>query len=172
MSVDAYGNIGLLFGLAHFAGAVMVNRIAASVGSISLMRLGACVMTGAGALLILLWSLPGIPLVAALVVFIVLYCAIVFGQAALFPSSMAVAVSNVKERGAYAVALCGFVAQSIAGVAATFAAALHNNLAWAGIATVLSALAYLLIRRHLATVRPSRPASPGNRPGYEVLEER
>jgi DHA1 family bicyclomycin/chloramphenicol resistance-like MFS transporter len=150
LSVDAYGNIGLLFGLSYFAGAVTVHRLAASAGPAWLMRLGALIMTGAGTLLIILWSLPGIPLGAALVAFIVLYCATVFGQAALFPSSIAVAVSNVKERGAYAVALCGFLAQSIAGLAATVAATLHNNLTWTGVATALSALAYLLVRHHVA----------------------
>jgi predicted MFS family arabinose efflux permease len=150
MSVDAYGNVGLLFGLSYFAGAVMVNRLAASAGSLWLMRVGALIMTGSGILLTALWLLPGVPLAAALVVFIVLYCATTFGQGALFPSSMAVAVSQVKEHGAYAVALCGFLAQSIAGVVATFAVLLHDNLAWAGVATALSALAYLLVRQSIA----------------------
>jgi DHA1 family bicyclomycin/chloramphenicol resistance-like MFS transporter len=150
MSVDAYGNVGLLFGLSYFAGAVTVNRFAASAGSLWLMRMGALIMTGSGILLTALWLLPGVSLAAALVVFIVLYCATTFGQGALFPSSMAVAVGQVKERGAYAVALSGFLAQSIAGVVATFAVLLHDNLAWAGVATALSALAYLLVRQSIA----------------------
>ena len=111
------------------------------------MRIGALVMTGSGLLLITLWLLPGIPLVAALVVFIVLYCVTTFGQAALFPSSMAVAVTSVKGNGAYAVALCGFFAQSIAGITASLAVVLHNNVTWACVATALSAVAYLLVRR-------------------------
>lgn len=147
LSVDAYGNVGLLFGLAYFAGAVMVNRLVASAGSSRLMRIGALIMTGSGLLLIVLWLLPDVPLTAALVVFTALYCAVTFGQAALFPSSMAVAVSAVKDHGAYAVALCGFLAQSIAGVVATFAVLLHTNLVWAGVAAALSALAYALVRR-------------------------
>jgi MFS family permease len=147
MSVDEYGNIGLLFGLSYFAGAVMVNRLAATAGSTLLMRAGALIMTGSGILLVVLWLLPGIPLIVALVVFIVLYCATTFGQAALFPTSMAVAVTNVKEHRAYAVALCGFFAQSIAGITATLAVVLRDNLTWAGVATTLSALAYLLVRR-------------------------
>ncbi|MHC5701697.1 MFS transporter [Streptomyces tirandamycinicus] len=156
LSVDAYGNLGLLFGLAYFAGAVTVNRSVSSAGSSRLMRIGALIMTGSGLLLIVLWLLPDIPLTAALVVFTTLYCAVTFGQAALFPSSMAVAVSAVKDHGAYAVALCGFLAQSIAGVVATFAVLLHTNLVWAGVAAALSALAYALVRRDA-----SRPT--GNR---------
>lgn len=147
LSVDGYGNIGLLFGLAYFAGAMTVNRLAASAGSTRLMRAGGLVMTGSGLLLVALWLLPGIPLGAALVVFIALYCAITFGQAALFPSSMAVAVTNVQGNGAYAIALCGFVAQATAGLTASVAVVLHDNLIWACVATALSASAYLLVRR-------------------------
>ncbi|MEV6913220.1 MFS transporter, partial [Amycolatopsis sp. NPDC051071] len=146
LGVEEYGNVGLLIGLAYFGGAMLVNRLASRRGSHWLMRAGALVMTGAGALTVVLWLLPGIPLTAALVTFIALYCGITFGQAALFPSGMAVAVSAVPGQGAYAVALCGFVAQSIAGVAATFAVLLHENLVWASAATGLSLLAFLLIR--------------------------
>ncbi|MFE6227153.1 MFS transporter [Microtetraspora glauca] len=153
LGADAYGSMGLLFGLAYFAGAVMVNRRVATAGSGRLMRTGALIMTGAGVLTVGLWLLPSVPLRAALVVFTVLYCAVTFGQAALFPSSMAVAVSAVKDHGAYAVALCGFLAQSIAGVVATFAALLHANLVWAGVATALSALAYVLVRRDASAPR-------------------
>ncbi|WP_340683102.1 hypothetical protein LCL61_31340 [Amycolatopsis coloradensis] len=124
--MDQYGGLGLLFGLAYFAGAL--------------------VMTGAGLLTIVLWLLPAIPFTAAFVTFVALCCGTTFGQAALFPSSMAVAVSEVSGYGAYAVALCGFVAQSIAGVAATFAALLHENVVWASVATVLSLAAFLLVR--------------------------
>ncbi len=146
LSVTEYGNVGLLIGLAYFGGALLVNRLAGGKGSSWLMRAGALVMTGAGALTVALWLLPGIPLTASLVTFIALYCGITFGQAALFPSSMAVAVSEVPGHGAYAVALCGFVAQSIAGVAATFAVLLHENIVWASAATGLSLLAFLLVR--------------------------
>nr|WP_184906388.1 MFS transporter [Amycolatopsis umgeniensis] len=146
LSVDQYGSLGLLFGLAYFGGALLVNRLASSKGSPWLTRAGALVMTGAGALTVALWLLPGIPLTAALVTFIALYCGTTFGQAALFPSSMAVAVSTVPGHGAQAVALCGFLAQSIAGVAATLAVLLHENLVWASVATGLSLAAFLLVR--------------------------
>ncbi len=146
LSVEQYGNVGLLIGLAYLGGALLVNRLASGKGSPWLMRAGALVMSGSGLLTVALWLLPGIPLTAALVTFIALYCGITFGQAALFPSSMAVAVSKVPEHGAYAVALCGFVAQSIAGVAATFAVLLHENLVWASAATGLSLVAFLLVR--------------------------
>lgn len=107
-----------------------MNRLAGRKGTPWLMRAGALLMTAAGLLTIVLWLVPAIPLTAAFVTFVALYCGITFGQAALFPSSMAVAVSEVPAYGAYAVALCGFVAQSIAGVAAT----------------VLSLTAFLLVR--------------------------
>ncbi|WP_198045572.1 MFS transporter [Kitasatospora mediocidica] len=159
MSVEAYGNFGLLFGLAYFAGAMMVNRLAASAGSAWLMRTGALVMTASGLLMTVLWLVPGLPLGAALALFVLLYCATTFGQAALFPSSMAVAVGRVKEHGAYAVALCGFLAQSIAGVASTLAVLLHADLAWASVATVLSALAFLLVLRSASGARPAAAGS-------------
>ncbi|MEU9691548.1 MFS transporter [Amycolatopsis japonica] len=146
LSADQYGGLGLLFGLAYFAGALLVNRLAGRKGSPWLMRAGALVMTGAGLLTIVLWLVPAIPLTAAFVTFVALYCGTTFGQAALFPSSMAVAVSQVPGHGAYAVALCGFVAQSIAGIAATFAVLLHENVVWASVATVLSLSAFLLVR--------------------------
>lgn len=146
LSVDQYGNLGLLFGLAYFGGALLVNRLAGRKGSPWLMRAGALVMTAAGVLTIVLWLLPGLPLTATLVTFIALYCGVTFGQAALFPSSMAVAVGKVPGHGAYAVALCGFVAQSIAGVAATFAVLLHENVVWASVATGLSLAAFFLVR--------------------------
>jgi hypothetical protein len=48
-------------------------------------------------LLVTLWLLPSVPLVATLTVFIVLSCVTTFGQAALFPSSMAVAVRYARS---------------------------------------------------------------------------
>ncbi|GAA1108767.1 MFS transporter [Kitasatospora arboriphila] len=156
LTAGEYGDLGLLFGLAYLAGALLVNRLVATVGSSWLMRLGALVMTGSGLLTVALWLVPGLGTTAALVVFVALYCATTFGQAALFPSSMAVAVSAVTEHGAYAVALCGFLAQSIAGVAATAAVLLHADLAWSAVATGLSAAALLLVGR-----RGPRPAHPG-----------
>lgn len=147
LSVDAYGNVGLLFGLSYFSGALVVNRWSASIGSAKLMRGGALVMTGSGVLLVGLWILPGLPLTAAMVTFIALYCVTTFGQAALFPSGMAVAVTSVQGNGAYAVALCGFAAQSIAGLVTSLAVVLHDNVTWASVATAMSALAYLLVRR-------------------------
>ncbi|MFJ8667787.1 MFS transporter [Streptomyces sp. NPDC093600] len=147
LSAAAYGNLGLLFGLAYFAGAMLVNRLVSTVGSAWLMRLGAVVMTCSGVLMFALWLVPGVPTTAALVVFVALYCATTFGQAALFPSSMAVAVTAVPAQGAYAVALCGFVAQSIAGVISVAAVWLHVDLVWAAVATGISALALLLVSR-------------------------
>ncbi|AKU18159.1 major facilitator transporter [Luteipulveratus mongoliensis] len=154
LGVETYGALGLLFGLAYFGGALTVNRLALSVGSRRLMRIGAVIMTVSSALMVTLWLVPDVRLGVALAVFIGLYCLTTFGQAALFPSSMAVAVGAVRGRGAYAVALCGFVAQGIAGLAATFAVLLHENLMWSSVAVAFGVAAFLLVRR----TRPACPA--------------
>ncbi|AXE32762.1 hypothetical protein DK842_18635 [Chromobacterium phragmitis] len=62
--------------------------------------------------------------------FVGLYCLTIFGQAVLFPNSMATAVSDAKDHGAHAMALCGFLQQGLAGIAATASVLLHHNGAW------------------------------------------
>ncbi|KUJ67161.1 MFS transporter [Streptomyces albus subsp. albus] len=147
LDADAYGSVGLLLGLAYFSGAMAVNRLVGRVGAGRLMRAGALVMTASAVLIAVLWSVAGLPPGAGLVLFAVLYCALTFGQSVLFPSSTATAVSSIgAERGTYAVALCGFLQQSMAGVAAAGAAVLHHNLAWASVAVALCGSAWLLVR--------------------------
>jgi DHA1 family bicyclomycin/chloramphenicol resistance-like MFS transporter len=145
LTVDQYGTVGLLFGLAYFAGAFLVNRIVVRTGKARLMRGGALVMTAAGAGMVALWLL-GLPQGTALAVFTALYFIATFGQSVLFPNSMAAAVSEVAG-GPHAVALCGCLQQSIAGVAAAFVVFLHHELAWSSAALVLAAAAWLLVRR-------------------------
>jgi transcriptional regulator with XRE-family HTH domain len=53
-----------------------------------------------------------------------------------------------------AVSLCGFLQQSMAGVAAAGAALLHADLAWATVAAALGAAAWLLTRIAVATPVP------------------
>ncbi|MFB6675832.1 hypothetical protein ACFCWG_26075 [Streptomyces sp. NPDC056390] len=81
--------------------------------------------------MIMLWSVSGPPDTGVLVAFVALYCVATFGQSVLFPNSMATAVTSQQGHGAYAVSLCGFLQQSMAGGATAGAALLHADLAWA-----------------------------------------
>ncbi|MET7847591.1 MFS transporter [Streptomyces avermitilis] len=156
LATDTYGSLGLLLGAAYFAGAMTVNRRVARTGAGRLMTAGSVIMTASGVLMIVLWSLDGLPSTVALVAFVALYCVTTFGQSVLFPNSMATAVSSRPGHGAYAVSLCGFLQQSMAGVAAASAALLHRDLAWAGVAAALGAAAWLLTR--VATTRVAAPS--------------
>ncbi|WP_327129414.1 MFS transporter [Streptomyces sp. NBC_01727] len=145
LSVETYGTIGLLIGLAYFAGAMTVNRIVAKAGMARLMRRGAIVVTGSGVAMFALWAAGSLVDGAALAVFVTLYCATTFGQSMLFPNSMATAVSRVsKSQVAHAVALCGFLQQSMAGLAAAAATLLRPNPAWSTAVAVLGVLAWAL----------------------------
>ncbi|WP_179255142.1 hypothetical protein [Burkholderia sp. HI2500] len=79
-------------------------------------------------------------------IFIALYCLAIFGQAVLFPNSMATAVSNAHEHGAHAMALCGFLQQGLAGIAATAAVLQHHGGTWTLAVFVLGALTWLVVR--------------------------
>lgn len=158
LATDEYGSLGLLLGAAYFAGAMTVNRFVARAGSARLMTAGSLVMTAAGVLMIVLWSVPGLPHSGALVAFVALYCVTTFGQSVLFPNSMAAAVSSRPGHGAYAVSLCGFLQQSMAGIAAASAALLHADLAWATVAAALGAAAWLMTR----IAASSAPTEEGN----------
>ncbi|WP_026341129.1 MFS transporter [Actinomadura atramentaria] len=146
LPADAYGGIGLLLAPAYFAGALTVNRTVARFGAARLMRIGALIMTASGVATVLLWT-TGAGRIAALTLFIALYCVTTFGQSVLFPNTMATAASAVREHGAYGIALCGFLQQSTAGLAALAATPLRANLAWSVTAAALSALAWVLVRR-------------------------
>lgn len=146
LGVAAYGNIGLLVGLAYFAGAMTVNRTVAKAGMTRLMRRGTIVVTGSGVAMFSLWaagrSMDGV----ALVVFVTLYCTTTFGQSMLFPNSMATAVSRVgNDQGVHAVALCGFLQQSTAGLAAAAATLLRPDLAWSAAVAGLGVMAWVLV---------------------------
>ncbi|MFI1968328.1 MFS transporter [Streptomyces cinnamoneus] len=156
LATDQYGSLGLLLGAAYFAGALTVNRLVSTVGSGRLMTAGAIVMTAAGIAMIVLWSVPGLPDGGALVVFVALYCVTTFGQSVLFPNSMATAVSSQHRHGASAVSLCGFLQQSMAGVAAATAALLHADLAWATVVAALGAAAWLMTRITVPSAVPGK----------------
>lgn len=130
LAVASFGNVGLLIGLAYFCGAMTVNRTVAKLGGKKLMRAGALLMAAATVAMLLCWHLGALEARPGLLLFVGLYCLTIFGQAVLFPNSMATAVSEAKNHGAHAMALCGFVQQGLAGIAATVSVLLHHNGAW------------------------------------------
>ncbi|OLZ82985.1 MFS transporter [Chromobacterium violaceum] len=130
LAVASFGNVGLLIGLAYFSGAMTVNRTVAKLGGKKLMRAGALLMAAATVAMLLCWHLGALQAGAGLLLFVGLYCLTIFGQAVLFPNSMATAVSDAKDHGAHAMALCGFLQQGLAGIAATASVLLHHNGTW------------------------------------------
>lgn len=147
LSVATYGTVGLLIGMAYFAGAMTVNRTVAKAGMARLMQRGTVVIAGSGVAMFSLWAAGRLLDAVALAVFLTLYCATTFGQSMLFPNSMAAAVSRVSnEQGAHAVALCGFLQQSMAGLAAAAATLLRPSLAWSAAIAVLGVTAWVLAR--------------------------
>ncbi|AVG15487.1 MFS transporter [Chromobacterium vaccinii] len=130
LAVASFGNVGLLIGLAYFSGAMVVNRTVAKLGGKKLMRTGALLMAAATVAMLLCWHLGVLEARPGLLLFVGLYCLTIFGQAVLFPNSMATAVSDAKDHGAHAMALCGFLQQGLAGIAATASVLLHHNGAW------------------------------------------
>ncbi|WP_217806755.1 MFS transporter [Chromobacterium haemolyticum] len=150
LAVAGFGNVGLLIGLSYFSGAMVVNRLVARVGGLRLMRAGAALLAAATLAMLLGWHLGLLERLPGLWLFIGLYCLTIFGQAVLFPNSMATAVSDAKEHGAHAMALCGFLQQGLAGIAATVSVLLHYDGAWT---LAVAALGLLTLFQVLFKVR-------------------
>ncbi|MGB6189609.1 MAG: MFS transporter [Aeromonas molluscorum] len=146
LEVTTFGALGLLIGVAYFAGAMAVNRQVARVGGKQLMKQGAGIILLASAGMMLLSILAELQGAGALVVMMGFYCLIIFGQAVLFPNSMALAVSDAREHGAYAMALCGFLQQGLAGIAAAGATLLSHHGAWAEAIFILALMTAMIVR--------------------------
>ncbi len=146
LAVTSFGSIGLLIGVAYFSGAMLVNRLVSRVGGARLMHAGATLVAAATTLMLASWAGGLLTHAAGLWIFIALYCLTIFGQAVLFPNSMATAVSDAQAHGAHAMALCGFLQQGLAGIAATAAVLLHHDGTWTVAVFVLGALTFLLIK--------------------------
>lgn len=145
LTVASFGNVGLLIGLSYLCGAMLVNRTVANFGGVRLMRAGAGLIGAATLAMPLCWYLGLLEHTAGLSLFIALYCLTIFGQAVLFPNSMASAVSDAKAFGAHSMALCGFLQQGLAGVAATVSIVLHHDGAWALAVAALGLLTLLQV---------------------------
>ncbi|MGY1510149.1 MFS transporter [Aeromonas hydrophila] len=146
LEVTTFGSLGLLIGIAYFAGAMTVNRRVARMGGRQLMRQGAALILLAASGMLLLWALGALRGSGGLVAMMTCYCLIIFGQAVLFPNSMALAVSDGREHGAYAMALCGFLQQGVAGVAAAGATLVSHYGAWAPLVFTLALITLLIVR--------------------------
>lgn len=146
LNVTAFGALGLVIGVAYFSGALAVNRTVARVGGKKLMQTGSGIVALATAAILLLWWSGILAGLSGMALFIALYCLTIFGQAVLFPNSMAMAVSDAKEHGAYAMALCGFLQQCLAGVAAAGAVLLEHHGLWALAIALLGLAGWLMVK--------------------------
>ncbi|CAI1869583.1 Sulfonamide resistance protein [Serratia ficaria] len=146
LNVTAFGALGLVIGIAYFSGAMAVNRTVARVGGKRLMQIGSGIVALATAAIMLLWWSGLLVGLSGMTVFIALYCLTIFGQAVLFPNSMAIAVSDARAYGAYAMALCGFLQQCLAGVAAAGAVLLEHQGLWALAIALLGLLGWLMVK--------------------------
>ncbi|QDI49944.1 multidrug effflux MFS transporter [Serratia marcescens] len=146
LNVTAFGALGLVIGIAYFSGALTVNRTVARVGGKKLMQTGSGIVALATVAILILWWSGILAGLSGMALFIALYCLTIFGQAVLFPNSMAMAVSDAKEYGAYAMALCGFLQQCLAGVAAAGAVLLEHHGLWALTIALLGLAGWLMVK--------------------------
>lgn len=147
LSADSFGNIGILAGAAYFLGALVVNRYVVLVGHLHLMKVGALIISASGILMFSLQLGDSSSEAYHIVASTSVYCAIFFGQAILFPNSMAAAVGGAKGTGSHAITLCSFIQQTEAGLASAAAVTLNGHL-WAPAvaAACLGMLAWRLAR--------------------------
>ncbi|AXK22052.1 Sugar (and other) transporter family protein [Serratia marcescens] len=146
LNVTAFGALGLVIGIAYFSGALTVNRTVARVGGKKLMQTGSGIVALATVAILLLWWSGILAGLSGMALFIALYCLTIFGQAVLFPNSMAMAVSDAKEHGAYVMALCGFLQQCLAGIAAAGAVLLEHHGLWALAIALLGLAGWLMVK--------------------------
>lgn len=146
LNVTAFGALGLVIGIAYFSGALTVNRTVARVGGKKLMQTGSGIVALATVAILIVWWSGILAGLSGMALFIALYCLTIFGQAVLFPNSMAMAVSDAKEYGAYAMALCGFLQQCLAGVAAAGAVLLEHHGLWALAIALLGLAGWLMVK--------------------------
>ncbi|EKO3918715.1 MFS transporter [Vibrio fluvialis] len=131
LSSQWFGVFGLAIGLVYLLGSLHVKRHVTRIGSQPMLRRGAyCVALGA-LLMLGLWllsdTLPPHVLTGG---YLALYLVIIWGQAVIFPNSMSLAASHSADSGARSVALCGFLQQSMAGVAAMLAGGATQSHSW------------------------------------------
>ncbi|EOC1767544.1 MFS transporter [Vibrio fluvialis] len=141
LSSQWFGVFGLAIGLVYLLGSLHVKRHVTRIGSQPMLRRGAyCVAMGA-LLMLGLWllsdTLPPHVLTGG---YLALYLVIIWGQAVIFPNSMSLAASHSAHSGARSIALCGFLQQSMAGVAAMLAGGTNQSHSWVFGVAIMSVL--------------------------------
>ncbi|TRN08607.1 MFS transporter [Vibrio fluvialis] len=131
LSSQWFGVFGLAIGLVYLLGSLHVKRHVTRIGSQPMLRRGAyCVALGA-LLMLGLWllsdTLPPHVLTGG---YLAVYLGVIWGQAGVFPNSMSLAASHSAHSGARSIALCGFLQQSMAGVAAMLAGGATQSHSW------------------------------------------
>ncbi|EKO3501962.1 MFS transporter [Vibrio fluvialis] len=131
LSSQWFGVFGLAIGLVYLLGSLHVKRHVTQIGSQPMLRRGAyCIAMGA-LLMLGLWLLSDtLPPQILTGGYLALYLVIIWGQAVIFPNSMSLAASHSAHSGARSIALCGFLQQSMAGVAAMLAGGATQSHSW------------------------------------------
>ncbi|MGR5109018.1 MFS transporter [Vibrio jasicida] len=131
LTSQLFGFFGLAIGVTYFLGSVYVKRYVTKVGSQRLMNRGTYILLTGVLLMLIIWMFSEL-LVGQILVgsYIFLYLLIIFSQAIIFPNSMSLAASNSSYNGAHSIALCGFLQQSMAGVAAVLAVSADHSHSW------------------------------------------
>ncbi|MCM0148314.1 MFS transporter [Photobacterium galatheae] len=131
LSGQMFGFFGLAIGMTYFLGSLYVKRTVTQVGSQQLMYRGAYIILMGALLMLTIWlfseSLQRQILIGS---YLILYLLIIFGQAVIFPNSMSLAASSSSHSGAHSIALCGFLQQSMAGLAAALAVGAGHSHSW------------------------------------------
>ena len=124
-SVD-YGLLGWPISAAYFLGALAVNHFVLRTGQAWLMAVGAGLVL-AGSSVMLLGSLTASSIA---LLFWLPYCVAVFGQSLNYPISLSRANDGAPIAGAYAMALSGFIHQSMAAIIGAMASLIASPQAW------------------------------------------
>jgi len=125
-SAAQYGWLGWPISGAYLAGALMVNRLVARTGRLSMMSWGvALVMCGSATMLLGSLFANGLAILLWLP-----YCLAVFGQSMSYPISLSLANDESPVSGSYAMALSGFMHQLMAAAIGGVASLLASQQAW------------------------------------------
>lgn len=144
-SAAQYGWLGWPISGAYLAGALMVNRFVARTGRLTMMSWGvAWVLLGTAMMLLGSVFASGLALLLWLP-----YCLAVLGQSMSYPISLSVANDESPVSGSYAMALSGFMHQSMAALIGGVASLLVSQQAWplALLCVALAGGAYVCVAR-------------------------
>jgi len=123
MSARQYGGMGIGLSFAYLLGSICVNKFAHTISIYRLIRAGLLIMlvSGIGLACLLYLGKSAVNDGERPYLAILLYCAVNFAQAIIFPSSMASALSVAGENKGKLTALCSFSQQMLASIMAGLA---------------------------------------------------